>query len=411
MVNLRKYKLGEFLEIEMGQSPNGSTCNKSNSGIPLLNGPTEFGDRFPRAVQYTTDPKRISQKGDILFCVRGSTTGRMNYSDKKYAIGRGLAAIRHKQGKKLQPFVKGLIDIILPSMLQQVTGSTFPNLSKDQLNNYQVEIPADLPTQTRIAFILSSLDDKIELNRRMNQTLEQMAQALFNHYFVDNIDKDNLPEGWRMGKIGEICFVQNGYAFKSKDFANEGSIGIIKIKNINNNIVDINSTQFINEIVLNALDRKFKVNSEDVLIAMTGAEVGKIGIVPNNSKSLWLNQRVGNIKERNSYGKFFTYILLTSNNYQNELETTAMGSAQPNISASDIENIKLIIPKEQEICNFEIAVTAMFHKICQNLEEISILVSIRDTLLPKLMSGEIDVDKIMDEEELIENELADCKTE
>ena len=69
-----------------------------------------------------------------------------------------------------------------------------------QIKNLEFKIP-DIKTQTRIASILSSLDDKIELNRRMNQTLEQMAQALFNHYFVDNIDPDNLPEGWRMGKI------------------------------------------------------------------------------------------------------------------------------------------------------------------------------------------------------------------
>jgi len=89
-------------------------------------------------------------------------------------------------------------------MLQNVTGSTFPNLSKEQLNNYEVEIPEDLPTQTRIASILSSLDDKIELNRRTNHTLEQMAQTLFKKYFVDDIDPENLPEGWTKMPIGEI---------------------------------------------------------------------------------------------------------------------------------------------------------------------------------------------------------------
>jgi type I restriction enzyme S subunit len=293
-------------------------------------------------------------------------------------------------------YIEYMLQFFKQDVQKHSIGSVQENINLGTFQNIEFPLPS-LPTQSRIASILSSLDDKIELNRRMNQTLEQMAQALFNHYFIDNIDADNLPEGWVKGSIGNICFVQNGYAFKSKDFANKGSIGVIKIRNINNNIVDIHSTQFINEVVLNSLDKKFKVISEDILIAMTGAEVGKIGIVPNNSKLLWLNQRVGNIKEKNGYGKYFTYILLTSDSYQNELQTTAMGSAQPNISASDIENIKVLIPEEQRIHEFEIEVKPMFQKICQNLEEISILATIRDTLLPKLISGEIDVDALIKE--------------
>ena len=114
--------LSDVAEIIMGQSPIGETCNSNGNGVPLLNGPTEFGNKFPSPVQFTTDPKRISEIYDILFCVRGSTTGRMNWSDQKYALGRGLAAIRHKNGEEYKYFVRGIIDFNLPLLLASATG-------------------------------------------------------------------------------------------------------------------------------------------------------------------------------------------------------------------------------------------------------------------------------------------------
>ncbi|OOP57394.1 MAG: hypothetical protein AYP45_03495 [Candidatus Brocadia carolinensis] len=96
--------LGDIAQIIMGQSPAGEFCNDNREGIPLLNGPTEFSSYHPNPVQYTTDPKKVAEKGDLLFCVRGSTTGRMNWADRRYAIGRGLASLRHIKGSAFQPF-------------------------------------------------------------------------------------------------------------------------------------------------------------------------------------------------------------------------------------------------------------------------------------------------------------------
>ena len=109
--------LGDIADIVMGQSPTGESVNTNGLGVPLLNGPTEFTIRYPKAVQFSTDPKRFSKVNDILFCVRGSTTGRMNWADEDYAIGRGLAAIRHKQGEEYRYFVKAIIDYYLDTML------------------------------------------------------------------------------------------------------------------------------------------------------------------------------------------------------------------------------------------------------------------------------------------------------
>ena len=86
--------LGDIAEIIMGQSPAGDTCNDVGEGTPLLNGPTEFGHKHPSPVQFTTDAKKVSLPNDLLFCVRGSTTGKMNWADRQYAIWHAWAGIR-----------------------------------------------------------------------------------------------------------------------------------------------------------------------------------------------------------------------------------------------------------------------------------------------------------------------------
>ena len=170
-------------EIIMGQSPKGEEVNNEGIGLPLLNGPTEFTDRYPAPVQHTAYAKKISLPGDILFCVRGSTTGRMNYSDQKYCIGRGLAAIRGRNGYPT-PYVKAVLETYLPKLLAAATGSTFPNVSKDLINNIPVIV---LPVENacNISKLIELQEEKVFTNNQINQTLEQMAQALFKSWFVN----------------------------------------------------------------------------------------------------------------------------------------------------------------------------------------------------------------------------------
>lgn len=140
------WKIAPFSEIAtviMGQSPEGDDCNNDGVGEPLLNGPTEFGFYSPSPVQWTTNGKKHCADGDLLFCVRGSTTGRMNWANQSYAIGRGLAAIHHKTNANLNWFIKAMIDNSLQEILAAATGSTFPNVGKDLLNGFQVVIPDD----------------------------------------------------------------------------------------------------------------------------------------------------------------------------------------------------------------------------------------------------------------------------
>jgi len=137
------------------------------------------------------------------------------------------------------------------------TGTHMPRADWNQLVETDWNIPETIEEQQRIASILSSLDDKIELNNKTNQTLETKAQTLFQEMCVPK--GEELLEGWRVGKVGEICSVQNGYAFKSNDFNDSGEVRIIKIRNISNNIVDVENTQFVFEAVIKKLIRNLKL--------------------------------------------------------------------------------------------------------------------------------------------------------
>src|SRR5437773_1094796 len=119
-------ELGKIADIIMGQSPPGESYNTSGVGTPLINGPTEFMNKHPIPVQWTTRPTKLSRKGDVLVCVRGSSTGRINISDRSYCIGRGVAAIRSRFGGS-DGFLTYLVLNSIPRILSFKTGSTFPN--------------------------------------------------------------------------------------------------------------------------------------------------------------------------------------------------------------------------------------------------------------------------------------------
>ena len=169
-------RLGDVAEIVMGQSPPGGKCNRVEDGVPLLNGPTEFGPYYPTPVQWTTDPKKGAGVGDILFCVRGATAGRMNWSDRDYAIGRGIASLKHKGGPAYQRFLRTVIDFRLAELLTVVTGSTFPNLSYDQITQLRVpRVPSS--EQQAIADTLESIDGVLVQRRLERDALRSLKDS------------------------------------------------------------------------------------------------------------------------------------------------------------------------------------------------------------------------------------------
>lgn len=126
--------LGQCAEVIMGQSPAGDSYNKDGNGYPLINGPTEFTDRYPVKIQWTDKPTKFCKLHDILLCVRGSTTGRMNISNDEYCIGRGVAAIRG-QGNIETEFLEFALRYNVSEIMRLAAGSTFPNIDSKTLKS------------------------------------------------------------------------------------------------------------------------------------------------------------------------------------------------------------------------------------------------------------------------------------
>lgn len=251
----------------------------------------------------------------------------------------------------------------------------------------------------RLVSILSALDAKIENNNKINANLEAQAQALFKSWFVDftpfkdqpfvDSELGSIPQGWKVGKLGDYCEVKSGYAFKSSWWTNKG-YKIIKIKNISEN-GDINLNDCSCVLPENCDKAKnFIANTGDIVIAMTGATIGKFNIIPKIDEKFYINQRVGKFFLGEKPIEKVPYIncFLKQENISTQIIQKGQGSAQPNISGADIESIPMLTPMSI-ILKYNKMCQPLFEKILSNRLESKKLSALRDTLLPKLMSGEI----------------------
>jgi type I restriction enzyme S subunit len=171
-------KLDEVSPINMGQSPPGESYNTFGDGVPLLNGPTEFGEKHPTPAQWTTAPTKLCKPGDILLCVRGATTGRLNWADKEYCIGRGLAALTPNPKVCLPQYIYHFVETQTQEMLGLAAGSTFPNLPGEKLKVLEIPVPP-IPEQRRVAAYLDSIQERIKrLKHLQSQTAAELEALL-----------------------------------------------------------------------------------------------------------------------------------------------------------------------------------------------------------------------------------------
>lgn len=263
-------------------------------------------------------------------------------------------------------------------------GTTIPSLRTETLNRLEFNIP-DLDEQRKILSCLNPIDEKIELNNKINNNLLEQALMLYATQFASL---------GRNGCIGDYCLIKSGFAFKSSWWTHNG-IKVIKIGSINQDNLNLLECSYVDEDKIEkATD--FKVGAGDLLIAMTGATIGKFAMVPYSSEILLVNQRVGKFfLGDNPVEKLpFIYCTLKQPEVYYEIVNRGQGSAQPNISASDIMSIPCVIPSKETINEFNDTAQPLFDLIISNQRENQQLSELRDSLLPKLMSGEVDVSKI-----------------
>ena len=208
-----------------------------------------------------------------------------------------------------------------------------------------------------------------------------------------------IPEGWEVGTLGHICDVTGGYAFKSNDFSKDG-VPVIKIKNIRDDYtVDVEDVVYISPDIANKAEG-YLLNDGDLLMAMTGAKVAKFGIVVHFGTQSILNQRVARFTPRVGIKNiWFTYSSLFIDKVIKQVIGAAQGSAQPNVSSDGIKSAELVIPANAVINRYNTIVDGLFELIIHNRKQSQTLAALRDTLLPRLMSGDL---RVGDAEEIVE---------
>lgn len=415
-------RLGEVFEYRSGLSKGRKYFG---TGYPYLSFKEIFNNYFvPEQLlelveSSENERKNMSiEKGDI-FLTRTSETF--------YELGMSSVALKDYRDSTFNGFTKRLRPKIKKNLYPKYSGyyfrskifrnqvdsiatmTTRASLNNSMLDIMNIIIPPYIE-QKAIANILSTLDDKIENNNKINKTLEEIAQQLFKHWFVDfEFPNENgepyrssggemveselgmIPKGWKVGNLGNYTRVRSGFAFKSS-WWKDGGVPVIKIKNLQNNTVNFNDIGYVD---INKIDKAkdFIVTGGDLLIAMTGATIGKLGLVPESNDTILVNQRVGKffLGEKPIEKISFLYCLLTQDCIYEEIVSRGDGSAQPNISPSAIESIKIIMPESNIINKFNSINKFSFKEIIKNQLQNQELSNLRDTLLPKLMSGEIRV--------------------
>jgi type I restriction enzyme S subunit len=366
--------LGDVATIVMGQSPPGESCNKTGAGVPLLNGPTEFGPRYPIAVQWTSHPVRYAEKNDILFCVRGSTTGRMNVADRQYCIGRGLAAIRGRTDADTV-LIHHALRFKLETLLRVATGSTFPNLSRHDIGNAEIPFPSP-PQREAIAGVLGAFDDKIESNRRISQLL---LEAVELEYFLETSDVDDVP-------FTTALRVEMGAPFAGDQFVSEG-LGrpLIRIRDLKTMRPQVWTTE--------QRPDEIKVSRGDVLVGMDAEFrstlwTGRDGV---------LNQRMCRFVPLPHVGTAFALLAVRPD--LEFCERAKSGTTVIHLNKADVDRFRVPNLTLERHRALRAGTQPMMDRIVSLGTESQVLSDLRDALLPELLSGRL---RVRDAEKVVE---------
>lgn len=381
MTTVDTAELGLIAEIVMGTSPPGSSYNHEAIGDPLLNGPTEFGPRHPQPVLFTTEARRYAEPGDLLFCVRGSTTGRMNWADRRYAIGRGVAAIRGRSSAETR-FLRAAIEAALPGVLAGATGSTMPNLNVDAMRRIPVPLQAD---RERVGEIFVALDDLIENNRRRVEVLEEMARGIYREWFVrfrypghdDARLVDSplgpIPDGWAVRSLGELSTNHDRRRrplSKAQRAERRGSFpyyGAAKL------IDRVDGWIFDGEHLLFAEDGT--VQTADGFPVLQLVE-GKF----------WANNHTHILEGRGVSTRFLFLACAVQ-----PIAGYVTGAAQPKITQANLNRLALVVATPDIQRRFDEVVDPIFDEWRSLQRSSAPLDGLRSLLLPRLVTGRIDV--------------------
>lgn len=396
-------KLGDIAEFSNGVNFDKSAYSK---GVKLI-GVSNFGNRFSPDYDSLDEIKKEVVRstdylldGDMVF-VRSNgnkeLVGRcmlINKPTNPVTYSGFCIRARLKDTSKYNPLFFTFLfkSVAFRKVLTGTAiGANIQNLSQGRLSSCVVQVP-DFRTQKHIADVLFSYQNLIEKNQKQIKLLEEAAQRLFKEWFVDfHFPRykntpiiDGVPQGWKFDTVKSVVSLLSGYAFKSSDFVDNGEYKIVTIKNVQDGNFDGENVNTIAEIP-SKMTNHCILNNGDILLSLTG-NVGRVCLV-NGDKYL-LNQRVAKL---DSKYPAYAYCLFRNKDMFDIMNNLANGAAQQNLSPIRTENVRILIPSDSLIQKFEGVVSPMIAKILLLNKSNSNLKQAHDRLLPKLMSGELEV--------------------
>jgi type I restriction enzyme S subunit len=394
----KKYKLSQIMDIIGGGTPKTTVAEYWNGDIPWLS-VVDFGggnrwvydtEKKITAKGLNESSTKILKKGQVIISARG-TVGVVAQLGRDMAFNQSCYGLDGDPALVSNDFLYYLIKFHVNALKQNTHGAVFDTITRQTFDCINVDL-APLPEQLKIAKVLSDLDAKIEINQQMNKTLEDMAQALFKEWFLDfkfpGHEKakfiNGLPEGWEKKPIAECGQVICG---KTPPTANKenygGDISFITIPDMRGNPFVIKTDRCIS--FKGASTQK---NKELPPYSICVSCIATPGLVSMTSEVSHTNQQINSIIPKKDISPFFVYCALL--NKSEDIKTMGQGgTATLNLNTGDFARIQIAVPTDIILNEFHTTVASLFEMILVSAKESLHLCSIRDSILSRLMAGEV----------------------
>lgn len=346
--------------------------------------------------KYYESPEIMINPNEIVITKTGSV-GRTTFVRRvvhPMTLNPQLVVLKNisENAEFLSYYIKSaLFQSVLKSI---VVGSAIPTLSQKNLANIMINVPKEVEDQRRIASILSSLDRKIELNNKINADLEEMAQAIFKNWFVDfepfkdgkfvDSELGMIPEGWKVGRLTDVIKLMPGGTPKTSEplYWDNGTIPFFSPKDVNG-VYCFATEKHITETGLNKCSSN--LYPKDTIFITCRGTVGKVCLA---ACDMAMNQSNYAIKAIDGYSQYYVFFLVKS--VVERLIKKSNGAVFSAITSKDFDE-EILIPSQKAVEDFTNVIDGFFRRIFTIGTENSRLSLLRDTLLPRLMSGELDV--------------------
>lgn len=390
MSSWRECKLGDILEEVIdnrGRNPEEYT----DFGIPVIDNfmiknqkyiNLAESKRFLDDETFKSFIRKHIQNKDVLITLVGNGYGNISQAPKSKAVIIQNTIGLRCNGEADNDFLFYCLKFNNEEILNFDRGAVQPSIKVGDLKSLEILLPP-LEEQKAIAEVLSSLDDKIDLLHRQNQTLESLAQTLFRQWFIEE-----AKEEWEEVLITDLFEVRDGThdSPKQKEFGKK----LLTSKHILKNKLDFESSYFISEEDFEKINQRSIVEQGDILFSM----IGTIGLtyLEQSNEIDYAIKNIGLFKtSQNKKFMYFVYLWLNSSFGVEFIHENRSGSTQEYISLGSLRNIIFNLPNYKIIDLFNEKMEPIFEKINTNMKQIKSLENLRDTLLPKLFSGEIKI--------------------